>query len=79
MKDPKELWHYEYEKPSDFVRRLESCIPSGWLNASHMKYINLRIDMRTGAFVVYDQDGNPLTVNETERVVTSMEQYARNR
>lgn len=53
--DPKLYWHYDVNLLT-LARRLMRMIPTGWLANSSMKYLNLRIDMRTGAWCVFTRD-----------------------
>ena len=38
-----------------------------WASNSRCKYINIRIDMRDGAAVIRDEDGNEISVKDLSR------------
>lgn len=56
------------------VSRLLACIPAGWLASPRMKYIELRLDMRTGSFLTRDQHGETLDREYFFHLLEEMEQ-----
>lgn len=43
--------------------------PAQWLKCSNAKYVEIRVDMRTGAFIVKDQDGAILSGEDLETLL----------
>ena len=58
----------------DVVTKLQQTAvdnPMAWLNASNAKYINVRIDMRTGDFVLTDSFDKVLTQEDIDAILNN--------
>ena len=58
-------WHKQFGQLADMVQRN----PDLWLKDSALKYLNFRVDTRSGDFLVEDRDGNRIS---PDRIVTAI-------
>lgn len=52
----------------DWVIRTAIRTPSKWINTPHLKYIDIRVDMRSGDFIVKDMYGKEVPVEDLKKL-----------
>jgi hypothetical protein len=58
-------WHLD---AAEFVRRVQER-PMLWLEDNQLKYLDIRVDTRSGHFIVSDRDGNRI---HADRVIDAI-------
>ena len=52
---------HEFPKVADVIHRVASTEHTRWLGHINVKYLMIRVDQRTGDFIILDSDNNKLT------------------
>ena len=73
---PSNGWFHHSELPrvADVLHRVASKEHTRWLERSECKYIQIRMDMRTGDFIMYDRNN---VVMSEERVLEMFPELAK--
>jgi hypothetical protein len=64
MIPPTPKWWHEFDDVIPAVIKCVQGINWTWIANSRCKYIDLRIDMRDGATILMDRDGNKISIEE---------------